>query len=60
MARIVKVFLLTPVVCFSLLGMAYAAAVPLGVPVSVPEPGSFLLIVTGLLGIGFLTKRFKR
>ncbi len=55
MARIVKVFLLTTVVCFSLLGMAYA-----GPTVPVPEPGSFLLIVTGLLGIGFLTKKFRR
>ncbi len=55
MARIVKVFLLTPIVCFSLLGMAYA-----GPPVNLPEPGSFLLIVTGLLGIGFLKKKFRR
>ncbi len=54
MARMVKVFLLTPVVCLSLLGMAYAG------PVSAPEPGSFLLIVTGLLGIGFLKKKFRR
>ncbi len=54
MARIVKVFLLTPVVCFSLLGMAHANTF------RIPEPSSFLLIVTGLLGIGFLKKKFRR
>lgn len=58
MDRIIKVFLLTLIVCFSFLGTSYAFAAD-GI-IQVPEPGSLLLIVTGLLGFGFLKKRFRQ